>query len=215
MAWHSVVRDLSVDESGVELAPPMDRSQSQPASAAGTAVSAAGTAVSLPSTVCPPKRARSPPAPRVKSPPPSGFRSPLATKSSAAQNSMNPSEPCLKPRTPIRATSPAGQPAFQPAAPAPVLPTTAQPTMARNMTVAGLLHDSKQETTASSVGRNYSYVPPNNSSAFALSPLQHGQCSLPPTTDAIAGRNRWDSSQRSFEDGLIWSSSCDCRALSR
>ena len=101
--------------------------------------------------------------------------------------------------------------------------------MTRNMTVAGLLHDSKHEATASSaqraaqsgrgcrarsaneianetcwllapklagvkefrgrvcgaaqpaarlgVGRNYSYVPPNNSSsAFALSPLQHGQC---------------------------------------
>ena len=78
-----------MDESGVEIAPvmdnaPMDRSNSQP-------LSAAGTQVSLPSTVVAPKRARSPPAQRVKSPPPSGFRSPLATKSSAAQNSVNPS----------------------------------------------------------------------------------------------------------------------------
>merc|ERR1719199_557283 len=170
MAWHSVVQDLSVDESGVEIAPvmdnaPMDRSNSQP-------LSAAGTAVSLPSTVVPPKRARSPHAQRVKSPPPSGFRSPLATRSAAAQ----------------------------------MLPVPAQPTLARNMTVAGLLHDSKQENTVSSVNRNYSYVPPN-SSAFGLSPLQHGQCSLPPTTDAIAGRNRRVAAPVSARAAVISSTS--------
>jgi len=80
--------------------------------------------------------------------------------------------------------------------------------MTRNMTVAGLLHDSKHEATASSVGRNYSYVPPNNSSsAFALSPLQHGQCSLPPTTDAIAGRNRRVAAPVSARAAVISSTS--------